>query len=269
MSAAIPPTEPARARTATGTQSLSRAVHLLRTLSTHTPTGWRLSDLAMETRLDHATVHRLLAGLVDERLAARVAGTRRYTLGPHAYELGVAASPYYALDRLAAPALARLATSTRDIVFLNVRSGFDSVCIARHDGHPALKAYTVDVGTRRPLCLSAGGVAMLVRLPRSEQARIEINNLEAIAGRDAARQHAMRRMVRRSRRAGYGINLGDFVPHIAAIGVALCTPGGSPVASISLAGLEAGLMEPRRSALLARLSEAATTLEPMIEQLRY
>lgn len=256
-------------RAATGTQSLSRAVHLLRTLSTHTPTGWRLSDLATETHLDHATVHRLLAGLVEERLAARVAGTRRYTLGPLAYELGVAASPYYALDRLAAPALSRLATSTRDIIFLNLRSGFDSVCIARHDGHAALKAYTVDVGTRRPLCLSAGGVAMLVRLPRSEQARIEANNLQAIAGRDAARQDAMRRMVRRSRRAGYGINLGDFVPHIAAIGVAVCAPSGSPVASISLAGLEVDLQEPRRNALLACLREEAAALEPNIEHLRY
>jgi DNA-binding IclR family transcriptional regulator len=252
-----------------GTQSLRRAVTLLRKLSTHTATGWRISDLAAQTGLNHATVHRLLAGLVDERLAARVAGTRRYTLGALAYELGVAAAPYYGLDRIAAPTLSRLAQSTRDVVFLNVRSGFESVCIARHEGRAALKAYTVDVGSRRPLCLSAGGVAILVRLPRAEQAAIEAQNLQAIAGRDDARQEALRRMVRRSRRAGHGINLADYVPRIAAIGVAICTARGEPVASVSLAAMESDLEEPRRSEVLAHLYDAAQAIEGKLESLRY
>jgi DNA-binding IclR family transcriptional regulator len=252
-----------------GTQSLRRALTLLRTLSTHTATGWRLSDLAAQTGLDHATVHRLLAGLVDERLAARVAGTRRYTLGPLAYELGVAAAPYYGLDRVAAPTLSRLAQSTRDVVFLNVRSGFESVCIARYEARAALKAYTVDVGSRRPLCLSAGGVAILIRLPRAEQAVIEEQNLRAIAGRDGARQEAMRRMVRRSRRIGHGINLADYVPRIAALGVAITNPRGEPVASVSLAAMESDLEEPRRREVLSCLYEAAHAIEGKFEGLRY
>ena len=260
---------PAAAASPDGTQSLRRAVQLLRTLSTHTATGWRLSDLADETGLDHTTVHRLLAGLVDERLAARVAGSRRYTLGALAFELGVAATPYFALDRLAAPALARLAASTRDIVFLNVRSGFESVCIARHEGRAALKAYTVDVGTRRPLCLSAGGVAILVRLPRAEQAAIEAHNLNSIARREEARQEAVRRMVRRSRRVGYGLNLADFVPRIAALGVAICNAEGEPVASLSLAAMERDLDEPRRGELLARLRLEAESIEGLLGKLRY
>ena len=262
-------TSPAPRAASDGTQSLRRAVQLLRTLSTHTATGWRLSDLADETGLDHTTVHRLLSGLVDERLAARVAGSRRYTLGALTFELGVAAAPYFSLDRLAAPALARLATSTRDIVFLNVRSGFESVCIARHEGRAALKAYTVDVGTRRPLCLSAGGVAILVRLPRAEQAAIEAHNLNSIARREEARQQAVRRMLRRSRRVGYGLNLADFVPRIAALGVAICTADGSPVASLSLAAMEKDLDEPRRGELLARLREEALSIEGLLEKLRY
>ena len=260
---------PLAASASEGTQSLRRAVQLLRMLSTHTATGWRLSDLADETGLDHTTVHRLLSGLVEERLAARVAGSRRYTLGALNFELGVAAAPYFSLDRLAAPALARLAVSTRDIVFLNVRSGFDSVCIARHEGRAALKAYTVDVGTRRPLCLSAGGVAIVVRLPRAEQAAIEAHNLHSIARREEARQLAVKRMVRRSRRVGYGLNLGDFVPRIGALGVAICNDEGHPVASISLAAMEKDLDEPRRGELLARLRDEAAAIEGLLGRLRY
>ena len=262
-------TSPTPTGASDGTQSLRRAVQLLRTLSTHTATGWRLSDLADETGLDHTTVHRLLSGLVDERLAARVAGSCRYTLGALTFELGVAAAPYFSLDRLAAPALGRLAASTRDIVFLNVRSGFESVCIARHEGRAALKAYTVDVGTRRPLCLSAGGVAILVRLPRAEQAAIEAHNLNSIARREEARQQAVRRMLRRSRRVGYGLNLADFVPRIAALGVAVCTADGSPVASLSLAAMEKDLDEPRRGEVLARLRVEAGAIEGLLGKLRY
>src|SRR5207253_5373151 len=133
----------------------------------------------------------------------------------------------------------------RDIVFLTVRSGFESVCIARHEGRAALKAYTVDVGTRRPLCLSAGGVAIVVRLPRAEQAAIEAHNLHSIARREEARQLAVKRMVRRSRRVGYGLNLPDFVPRIGALRGAIWTATGHLGASVRRAALGEGRVPAR------------------------
>lgn len=252
-----------------GTQSLRRAVGILRILSTHMATGWRLSDLADRSGLDHATVHRILAGLVDERLVTRVDGTRRYTLGPMAYELGVASSRYFALDRVVADGLQRLAARTRDIVFLNVRSGFDSVCIARYEGRNALKAYTVDVGTRRPLMLSAGGVAMMIRLPRAEQAAIEKENLRVIERQDEARKDAVRKMLHRSQKLGHGLNLEDVIPGIAAIGIAVCAPDGEPVASISIASSSADLSEDRRQLLVERLLVEAEALEAELGRFRY
>lgn len=252
-----------------GTRSLRRGVQVLRVLSTHTATGWRLSDLAVETGLDAATVHRLLQGLVGERLAARVAGSRRYTLGPLAYELGLAAAPSYGLDRLAAPILQQLATQTRDIVFLNVRSGDDSVCIARHEGRAALKAYTVDVGTRRPLVLSAGGVAILVALPRAEQQAVLAANLGTPILADEHRRRAARRIVARSRRAGHGWNQADFIPGIAAIGVAVRNGDGAPIASLSLAALERDLDDARRERLLGKLRDEAARVEALLPRLRY
>lgn len=253
-----------------GARSLRRAVGLLRALSTRTATGWRLSDLAEDTGLDHTTVHRMLGCLVQERLVTRVADSRRYTLGPLAFELGVAAAPYFSIERLAGSRLAKLAADTRDIVFLNVRSGYESVCVARYEGGKALKAYTVDVGTRRALSLSAGGVAMLVRLPRAEQARIEAHNLQSIVRRGEARQTAVRRMLQRSRRLGYGFNLDDIIPGISALGVAICLPGGEPVASISLGARDANLEAPRRGLLLERLREEAAHIEEsVLGQLRY
>lgn len=251
-----------------GARSLHRAVGLLRLLSMRTATGWRLSDLAQEAALEHSTVHRMLACMLEEGLALRVPGTRRYSLGPLAYELGVAAAPHFAIERLASPGLSQLAEDTRDIVFLNVRSGAESVCVARFDGRKALKAYTVDVGTRRPLALSAGGVAMLIALPRAEQTRLEALNLQAIVRRGEARQTAVRRMVQRSRRLGYGFNQEDIIPGIAAIGVAIRNPSGMPVASLSLAATGADLVL-RQARLLAQLRAEVARVEALLETLRY
>ncbi|MCD6672317.1 MAG: IclR family transcriptional regulator [Burkholderiaceae bacterium] len=252
-----------------GTQCLSRAFLLLKVLSTHLSTGWRLSDLAEETGLSRGTVHRVLDALVRERLACRVPGSRRYSLGPLAWELGKAAAPHFSLDALAAPVLARLAAETRSIVFMNVRSGNETVCVARHEGRHALKAYTVGVGTRRPLALSAGGVAILIALPRAEQRAAEAANLRSIARSDESRQEAVRRMLRRSRALGFGCNFEDIIPRIAALGVAIRSPTNDPVASISIAASSATLTEARQAEIVGRLQAAACEIEPMLAVLRF
>lgn len=169
------------------TRSLHRAVGLLRLLASHTRIGWRLSDLAEHARLDPATVHRLLHALVDEGLACRVPGTRHYTLGPLAFTLGLAAAPYFDLGRPTQTRLAALAKDLHGTVFLKLRSGVDSVCLARHDGVGPVPSLMLEVGGRRPLCLTAGGVAMLIHLPRAEQAAIEADNRRSIERLDARR----------------------------------------------------------------------------------
>ena len=188
--APVHPTVPANL-----TRSLRRAAGLLRLLCSHTRVGWRLSDLAQQSGLDPATVHRLLAALRDEGLVTRVAGTPRYTLGPMAYELGIAAKPYFELDAASRQRLLALAEDLQGTLFVKIRSKIDSVCVARYDGAGAFSALMLDVGGRRPLCLTAGGVAILIRLPRAEQKNIQANNLQAITLRDPTRCNGARQML--------------------------------------------------------------------------
>lgn len=257
------------APSANGTQSLGRAIGLVRILSTHTSSGWRLTDLALQADLDHTTVHRLLKCLIAEGLATRVPGSKRYTLGPLAYEIGLAAAPYFSIESQVGEALSELASDTHDIVFLNIRSGFDSVCVARRDGRKALKAYTVDVGTRRPLCLSAGGVAIWISLPRRQQAEIRAANLRSIERNGQARKIAVQRMLSRSGKLGFGLNQEDIIPGIAAIAVPIRSASGEPIASLSLASAEIGRLEERREALLERLYHEAAEIEGVLGRLRF
>lgn len=73
-----------------GTQSIARAVSLLKEIAAHNFAGSRLVDLAAHTDLKAATAHRILASLIREGLVMHRRGTKRYFLGPLAYELGLA-----------------------------------------------------------------------------------------------------------------------------------------------------------------------------------
>lgn len=256
------------AQTASVTRSLHRAVGLLRLLASHTRIGWRLSDLAEHTGLDPATVHRLLRALVDEGLACRVPGTRHYTLGPLAFTLGLAAAPFFDLGRPTQTRLAALAKELHGTVFLKLRSGVDSVCLARHDGVGPVPSLLLDVGGRRPLCLTAGGVAMLIHLPRTEQAAIEADNRHTIERQDTRRWQGVRSMLRRSRPLGYASNLGDIASGINAIAVPLTPSDGEPVASLTLALAGAPLAHAQADALAQRLRNECDAIAPLLRQLR-
>ena len=250
------------------TRSLHRAVALMRLLASHTRIGWRLSDLAEHAGLDAATVHRLLASLCDEGLATRVPGSRHYTLGPLAFEIGLAATPYFDLGQLAHERLAALALELQGTVFLKLRSGFESVCLARHDGVGTVQSLMLDAGGRRPLCLTAGGVAMLIHLPASERKLIEVQNRRSIGHPDASRWRGVRRMVLRSRPLGFALNLGDIAAGISALGVPLISAGGAPVASLTLALAGSNRIEAQTDGLVERLRREAAQIEPLLAQLR-
>lgn len=247
-----------------GTQSIHRAVALLREISHRLRAGWTLTDLAAQCGLDRSTAHRILACLVAEGLVVRHPVHRRYVLGPLAFELGLAAAPRFDLRTLCAPVLQRLADRIGDTVFLNTRSGNDSVCIDRREGDYPIKALAVEIGARRPLVASAGGVAMLLALPESERAAIVQANVSKLSGTARARVSDIHRMLKRSAVAGYAVNEDDIIPGVTAIGMPIALPSGEPVAAISIAAVSERLRERRRKEALALLRAAAAEVSGLL-----
>ena len=250
-------------------RAIDRAALLLRLMCARTQVGWRLVELARAADLGPATTHRLLAALVTAGFASRVAGSRRYCLGPSAFLVGAAAAQHFDVDRIARVPLARAARALQGTLYVKVRSGDESVCIARHDGGAPNPALMLDVGGRRPLALTAGGAAILLGLPRAEQVRIERANAAAIAGQGRATSTAVRRMLARSRRHGFGANLGDIVAGLSAIAVAVPRAGEAPIASLSVAFPVATLGDRRIASIVERLRATAASLEGSLAALRY
>ncbi len=243
-----------------GTQSLRRASLLLRELSTRLAGGWTLTELATQCGLDRTTTHRMLDALTREGLVSRPEGTRTYVLGPVMFELGLAAARRFDPRGACQAQLRRLCERTGDTVFLNVRSGLDTVCIDRLDGDAAPKALLVGVGARRALVATAGGVAVIMALPPLERQRITRTCLAVLRRSDAGHREGIARMLQRSERAGYGLNCDDITPGISAIGVPILDARGAPIGAISIASTTKRLDERRRARILDLLVPEAAKL---------
>lgn len=244
-----------------GTQTFSRAITLLRAVALRPKQGWRLTDLADHCGFDKGSAHRLLAGLVAERLLLQRVGDKHYVPGPLLFELGLGVTQLSGLVARSAPVLARLAAGSKGVAFLYLRSGAEFVC-AERVGPSTLKGMSVEVGTRRPLVVSAGGVAILLALPGDEQRLITAANLQQIESFGPARRSAVQKMLRRSRRAGFGLNLADVVPGIHAIGVPLFNGEGQADASLCVVCAAQDLSDERIEALVERMRKEARVLAP-------
>ena len=223
-----------------GTQSIERAVALLREISARGHFGWRLTDLADRCSLSKGTTHRMLMCLVRERLVKQRPNDRHYLPGPMLFELGLSLPELSALQNRAKTWLAALAKRRPSAAFLFFRSGDDFVC-AEREGSTDLKALTIFPGTRRPLATSAGGAAMLLDLPVPEARATARRNLASLTGYSRARLRAIRSMLERTNAARFAINAGDILPGVNEYGLALRDADGEPFASIVLAGLDRAL----------------------------
>jgi DNA-binding IclR family transcriptional regulator len=234
-----------------GTQSIGRAAAVLRAVAQRSQSGARMSDIARNTGLEHPTAHRILQGLIAEGMVSRHEATRRYHLGPFIYELGLLAEPRFHLREMARPALDVLADQTGDTIFAAVRAGNDALCIERKAGSFPIKAFTIEVGSRVPLGIGCGGVAMLAALPEDEAERIQEYNVSRLAEYGELTAAQLAELVTEARSRGYAVNP-RRAQGVVAIGMAIHHADGSLAGSISIAAIERRL-PPDRIEEVARL----------------
>jgi len=249
-----------------GTQSIRRTVSLLRELIESNRRGASSSELAARAGLDRSTARRMLQCLVDEGLLAFDADTRRYYFGHLAYDIGLAASERLDLPQLCKPALARIADDTGDTVFLMIRSGDEAVCADRAVGSYPIKTFTVEVGTRRPLGIGAGSLAMLSALPEDVAELVLKHNAPRIGAYDGMTLERLRRMMQQARQQGYVAMDVIEVPGARTVGVAITTGTGRPVAALSVAAISMRMTPERESGLLAILRREASEIARLLNR---
>ena len=249
-----------------GTQSIHRALVLLRAIAARGRTGSRLLDLAKHSNLAGPTAHRILKCLMAENIVTQDPETHRYLLGHLVFELGLAAAPQFNLRQIAGPALRRVAEKTGDTVFLIARSGFDTVCLDRQEGAFPIKALTLDVGTRRPLGVGAGGMALLLALPDGEIERIVAANATRLKDYGKLNVPILTGMIGRSKQFGYALNDRQETPGVISIGLPATNRYGPPYAAISVGAISSRMSAGRQKEIAAVLRTELRALEKRLAE---
>jgi DNA-binding IclR family transcriptional regulator len=228
----------------TGTQSIERALTLLREIAAHNRGGSRLLDLATRTGLQRPTVHRMLKCLAAESMVQQDPDTHRYFLGPMVFELGLTATPRFNLREICHPALTRIAEATGDTVFLTQRSGLDSVCLDRREGTFPIKTFTLEIGMRRPLGVGTGSLAILSALPEEEIQKVVAANTGRLPeyGLNPATLFSL---IKRSQKLGYAMREVPGLAGVRSVGQALRNQSGIAFAALSVSTITSRMSDKR------------------------
>ena len=248
-----------------GTQSIERAAHLLRIIASRNSAGLRLVDISKQARLERPTAHRILKCLIAEGLVRQNPETRHYFLGHLIFELGLAATSSFNLRDICHPSLVRLAGKSGDTVFLTIRSGADSVCIDRVEGAFPIKTFTLDVGTRRPLGVGAGGLALLMKLPEQTQQEIVSANALRLSAYNNLTVPVVMKLLKRCRDLGFALNDAQVTPGSTSVGLPIRSRSEEPVLAVSIGAISSRMTRERQKELASMIRAELENLEPYIE----
>ena len=203
----------------TGTQSLRRALMLLRLLGQHQEEGLTLTQVTELLPLERSTAHRLLACLLEEGFAERQPKGKVYRLGIDAVQLGTAGMKRMPLLDQYDGLLKKLARISGDTVFFLIRQGDFSLCLQRQEGHFPVRVFTTNVGEKRLLGIGAGGLAIMAKLSDEEILSIVQRHASDYAklGFNYAR---IAQAVRQTRQSGYSCIADTITEGVSGVGVA-------------------------------------------------
>ena len=241
-------------------RSLSRAVAILRTLAGPRAHGLALTEISKQADLPHPTTLRLLRHLQRLGLVHVNERNRTYVLGPLAFELGLAAAAHFDIRDVCQEPMQRLAKKFGDVVYVVQRSGFDAVCIGRKEGPFGGQVVTLEPGSRRPLGVGAGGLAILMALPDSEAQEVISYIKPRLHEYLKLSPDELLQWVRNARKSGYAFSRNHVTAGVTGVGVPVYNVMGIPFASITIACSNVRMSSERETAIVHALREESALI---------
>jgi DNA-binding IclR family transcriptional regulator len=223
---------------ARGTQSIDRTVGLLKQVVAHGFHGLTVAELVTICELERPTVHRIVQALERQGLLKRPAGSKRYVLGDYCRQMAAAFADRADLRTVCEPVLRAVSEETGNSAFLIGRVGYESICLARVVGTYPVQVLTVNVGTRNPLGVGAGGLAILSTLPAAEQNECIRANAKRLGSYGSLTESTLRALIRATQRRGHGV-IGHYnVPGVIGIGMAMRNASGNVMGAITTSSID-------------------------------
>ena len=232
-----------------GTQSVRRALQLLRQVARGNDQGVKLAQLVRDAGLDRGTTYRLMSCLVEEQFVDRDSASL-YRLGPEAVLLGSLLPQPTPLLRRFVPVMKRIGRISGDTVFLMMRQGDHVYCAHREEGSSLVKVLTTNVGQQRLIGTGTGGAAVLRYMGAEELAQTHARHAAEYAewGMDADRLQEMATVVQQT---GHAVTYDAIEIGVSGCGMAF-RMGNHGMGALSIATLTARF-GPERQQMLADL----------------
>ena len=215
-------------------KTLRRGLALMDALLHAPPGGLRVVELCSRTGLSRATVHRLLATLLEMGYAAELSRFR-YGAGEKWEALMPTEKKRKDLSEQLAPVLAAISEHCGDASFAVVRKGGLSLCIARHVGSYPVQTLVIQVGTKQPLGVGAAGLALLSALTEREIEMVIDANRDELAMYGNMSADGLRRLVKATQERGWSVVGNYAVKGVVAVGMPVFDSSGTLLAGISVA----------------------------------
>ncbi len=195
-----------------------------------------LGELARITRLDKSGVQRFARTLLELGYLEQDPSTRHYCLGRRLLDLSFEYLRSHPLIERAAPVLVELRRNARERVDLTLVDGDDMLFVFRLQSkreslHAAL------IGRRVPAYCSAGGRAVLSRLPE-EAARAILERIEIrqVTPHTLTEPDRIMAELAKARRMGYALQSEEWRLGEVVVGAAIVDRTDAPIGAVHIAG---------------------------------
>ena len=243
-----------------GTQSIQRALAVLRILATARESGLGLTEISMHAELTRPTTHRILGVLVAEGIVEQRQGTRRYVVGEQIPLLALSRRTRDPLLDIVSPHLRAAVGEFGDTGFFTRRVGLETVCVARQLGTYPIQALAWDVGDRRPLGVSNAGIAILSGMETGEARDVVAKN-RSRSSRYGVSTEAILQEVATARAKGFAARARSLIPGVSPVSVTIRSPCGAPQGALSITPIPRRLSPKRTDEIVARLRKHAEAIE--------
>ena len=240
--------------------AVSRGIAVLDALAGSENGSMTLSDLSRALGVPKSSTSAICTALELGGMVRR--DDLGYSLGRKLVELGGA---YLArLDQVSEFHRACLESTVfrAETLRLSTAAGIDCLCLARYEGHPAIRL-TTNIGDRFPASACAQGKALLARLDDSEIERLyygipELPRMTRHSRRTVAK---LLKDVRLARVRGYASDDEESADNVAGLAVVVPTRGvRSPILAISVTKLKSTFTPEQQDLMLGELRRVAKLL---------
>jgi DNA-binding IclR family transcriptional regulator len=195
-----------------------------------------LTDLARSIGSSGSAVHRILTALKNKGLIQQTTENGPYSISWSILALTQRLTTGADLRSVSLPHMTKLRDLTGETVTLNVRSGFDRVCIDQVEG-PHEVSWRQDIGKISPLYGGATGKILLAYLTPEELKEFwRTVKLEQLTPYTITSREELVAELELIRKRGYGFGTQDRLIGVAGIAAPIFDSGGHAAATLTIAG---------------------------------